>query len=175
MRCNLKDLRGGGVSRSGVPGDVSSHPRVVRCDERATKERTRAHLFLSSTAMTDADGTEKPPPPAGDENDQQRLPKVTLNTPPTQEDIPQLLSTLKLFRHQFSPRERHCLGKHPVLGPLYEGVQVSAGKGDESGNATAVLGISTKACCIVPAYQQCCSALHVSSACRSGDRADSNF
>ncbi|CAM9495839.1 unnamed protein product [Ectocarpus sp. 8 AP-2014] len=79
--------------------------------------------------MTDADRTEKPPPPAGDENDQpKRLPKVTLNTPPTQEDIPQLLSTLKLFRHQFSPRERHCLGKHPVLGPLYEGVQGKCGQ-----------------------------------------------
>lgn len=122
-------------------------PRVVKCDE--TEQPQRAHKrtpFLSNNAMTDADGTEKPQPPGVDESDQQkRLPRVTLNTPPTQEDIPQMLSALKLFRHQFSPRERHCLGKHPVLGPLYEGVQVRTGKDDEPGNTTTAV-LFTKAC-----------------------------
>lgn len=82
--------------------------------------------------MAEDEGTAaNPPPPPGDKEQQPRAPKISLKKPPTREDIPQLQSTVKLVNHDFSARQRQCLVKDPVVGPLYEAMMVRAEKKDK--------------------------------------------
>eukprot|EP00752_Nemacystus_decipiens_P002919 g2716.t1 len=61
--------------------------------------------------MSEDQGTESTTPPAlpGDAEQQTRLPKVALKTPPKREDIPSLKSTMMLMKHDFSSRQRQRL------------------------------------------------------------------
>eukprot|EP00903_Cladosiphon_okamuranus_P020161 g18510.t1 len=61
--------------------------------------------------MAEDEGTEPTPPlpPPGDDEQQTRLPKSKLKTPPKREDIPSLQSTLSLMKHDFSSRQRQLL------------------------------------------------------------------
>lgn len=68
-------------------------------------------FFLAVCVMAQDDGTEPTPPlpPPGDDEQQTRLPRISLKTPPKREDIPSLHSTLLLMKHEFSSRQRQCL------------------------------------------------------------------
>lgn len=76
--------------------------------------------------------------PPGDNEQQTRLPKIALKTPPKREDIPSLQSTVLLMKHEFSSRQRQRLASDKG----YQAIEVRA----ETQVGTDELSQTTRLC-----------------------------
>lgn len=100
--------------RFGLKENLFADGNPAPCCRRLPPPASRLPVRLCTTStMAEGEGAaENPSPPPRNDEQQSRLPKVTLKTPPTREDIPRLDAVVKLMTHDFSSRQRQRLASN---------------------------------------------------------------